>query len=102
MRARFLFIEHKQIYISLRSMYFYYRKKAFASFLAAALLAVSAVFAAAADVSIKVGSPSEGKNFNVDFNFKIPAKEHIYSNRPSENGSQPDNHFPKTSRRVQA
>ena len=68
-------------------MYFYYRKKAFASFLAAALLAVSAVFAAAADVSIKVGSPSEGKNFNVDFNFKIPAKEHIYSNRPSENAS---------------
>lgn len=87
MRARFLFIEHKQIYISLRSMYFYYRKKAFASFLAAAVVAVSAAFASAADVSIKSGSLSEGKIFSIDFNFKIPAKEHIYSNRPSENGS---------------
>ena len=87
MRARFLFIEHKQIYISLRSMYFYYRKKAFASFLAAAVVAVSAAFASAAGVSMKSGSLSEGKFFSIDFIFKIPAKEHIYSNRPSENGS---------------
>ena len=68
-------------------MYFYYRKKAFASFLAAAVVAVSAAFASAADVSMKSGSLSEGEIFSIDFNFKIPAKEHIYSNRPSENGS---------------
>gem|GEM_PF-5255930 len=36
-------------------MYFYYRKKAFASFLAAAVVAVSAAFVSAADVSMKSG-----------------------------------------------
>ena len=54
-----------------------------------AAIAVSAlaVCANAAEVSATAGVPAEGGAFHIDFNFKIPPNEHIYSSKPSENGS---------------
>ena len=56
-------------------------------FAAAAGAAAFAVCADAADVSAAAGIPAEGGAFYIDFNFKIPPNEHIYSSKPSENGS---------------
>lgn len=41
----------------------------------------------AADVTAVAQTPAQGESFYIDFNFKIPAKEHVYSNTPSDIGS---------------
>lgn len=54
---------------------------------AAAVFLLAAGAAESADVSARAEEPEESGRFYIDFDFKIPPGEHIYSNKPSENGS---------------